>query len=242
VPFTYSCWTIFLRPEVSATRLRGATHLGRVSRAMRKNPGHRPRAAQLARRYGTIPMPSSRGLLQSRRRRRLARAQRAGARARLDPRYLHSAALLQRLAQNYLVRGWEGMTHTAAQQAFLLGQSAMTVSAPGSSTKMEGKIPAGFELGVMNFSRVSRRRGRSERRFKPAAIVFSCSPPADSAARKVDPGFSALPHLGGRPRHLFRRMDSLVAVAACRARRTRRACRRRRRWSRRRRSRSTCRR
>lgn len=71
--------------------------------------------------------------------------------ARLDPAYLRGAEVLQRVTQNYTLSGWEGMTHTAAQLAFLEGRAAMTVSGSWMIHEMEGKIPAGFDLGVMNF-------------------------------------------------------------------------------------------
>jgi len=71
--------------------------------------------------------------------------------ARLDPRYIRSAALLQRIAQHDTLRGWEGATHTAAQLAFLQGKAAMTVSGSWMIQEMGGKIPDDFELGVMNF-------------------------------------------------------------------------------------------
>lgn len=71
--------------------------------------------------------------------------------ARLDPRYIRSAALLQRIARHYTLRGWEGATHTAAQLAFLQGRAAMTVSGSWMVQEMAGKIPDDFELGVMNF-------------------------------------------------------------------------------------------
>jgi ABC-type sugar transport system permease subunit/ABC-type glycerol-3-phosphate transport system substrate-binding protein len=71
--------------------------------------------------------------------------------ARLDPRYIRSAALLQRITQHYTLRGWEGATHTAAQLAFLQGRAAMTVSGSWMIQEMEGKIPDDFELGMMNF-------------------------------------------------------------------------------------------
>jgi ABC-type sugar transport system permease subunit/ABC-type glycerol-3-phosphate transport system substrate-binding protein len=71
--------------------------------------------------------------------------------ARDDPRYIKAAALLQRIAQRYTLRGWEGMTHTAAQVAFLEGRAAMTVSGSWMIREMEGKIPDDFEIGVMPF-------------------------------------------------------------------------------------------
>lgn len=70
---------------------------------------------------------------------------------RLDPRYVRSAALLQRITRQYTLRGWEGTTHTAAQLAFLEGRAAMTVSGSWMIQEMEGKIPRDFELGAMNF-------------------------------------------------------------------------------------------
>ena len=71
--------------------------------------------------------------------------------ARLDPRYVRSAALLQRVMEYDTLRGWEGATHTAAQLAFLQGTAAMTVSGSWMIQEMAGKIPDDFELGVMNF-------------------------------------------------------------------------------------------
>ena len=68
-----------------------------------------------------------------------------------DPRYARAAGVIQRVAQNYTLRGWEGATHTAAQLAFLEGRAAMTVSGSWMIHEMDGKIPADFEIGVMNF-------------------------------------------------------------------------------------------
>lgn len=71
--------------------------------------------------------------------------------ARTDPRFIRAAGITQRLTTRYLIKGWEGMTHTAAQLAFINGQAAMTVSASWFVNEMRGKLPAGFELGAMNF-------------------------------------------------------------------------------------------
>jgi ABC-type sugar transport system permease subunit/ABC-type glycerol-3-phosphate transport system substrate-binding protein len=71
--------------------------------------------------------------------------------ARADPRYARAAEILQRITQRYTLSGWEGATHTAAQLAFLEGRAAMTVSGSWMVHEMDGKFPAGFELGVMNF-------------------------------------------------------------------------------------------
>jgi raffinose/stachyose/melibiose transport system permease protein len=71
--------------------------------------------------------------------------------ARLDPRYVRSAELLQRVTQHYTQPGWEGATHTGAELDLLEGRAAMTVSGSWLVSEMQGKIPADFELGVMNF-------------------------------------------------------------------------------------------
>ncbi len=70
--------------------------------------------------------------------------------ARTDARFIRAAEVLRRTATRHLVRGWEGMTHTAAQMAFLDGRCAMTLSASWFANEMRGRLPAGFELGAMN--------------------------------------------------------------------------------------------
>ncbi|ATC66064.1 ABC transporter substrate-binding protein [Nibricoccus aquaticus] len=67
-----------------------------------------------------------------------------------DPRFVRAAGVLQRISRETLLNGWEGMTHTAAQQAFLDGKSAMTISATWMVSEMRGKIPDGFQLGAFN--------------------------------------------------------------------------------------------
>jgi raffinose/stachyose/melibiose transport system permease protein len=71
--------------------------------------------------------------------------------SRSDPHYVRAAEVLQRITQNYTLRGWEGATHTAAQLAFIEGRAAMTVSGSWMLYEMGDKIPRDFELGVMNF-------------------------------------------------------------------------------------------
>jgi len=71
--------------------------------------------------------------------------------ARLDPRYVRSAELLQRVTRDDAQPGWEGATHTGAELALLDGRAAMTVSGSWLVSEMQGKFPDGFELGVMNF-------------------------------------------------------------------------------------------
>lgn len=69
---------------------------------------------------------------------------------RTDPRFIRAAEVLRRIATRHLLRGWEGMTHTAAQQAFLDGWCAMTLSGSWFANEMRGRLPEGFELGAMN--------------------------------------------------------------------------------------------
>jgi raffinose/stachyose/melibiose transport system permease protein len=68
-----------------------------------------------------------------------------------DPKYIRAAALAQRIASRELIAGWEGLSHTGAQLIFLEGKAAMTISGSWFVNEMKGRIPAGFELGAMNF-------------------------------------------------------------------------------------------
>ncbi|MBC8010473.1 MAG: extracellular solute-binding protein, partial [Burkholderiales bacterium] len=70
--------------------------------------------------------------------------------ARDDPRFIRAAEVLRRVSTRHLVRGWEGMTHTAAQLAFIEGRCAMTLSASWFANEMRGRLPDDFELGAMN--------------------------------------------------------------------------------------------
>lgn len=69
---------------------------------------------------------------------------------RTDPRFVRAAEVLRRVSTRHLVRGWEGMTHTAAQLAFIEGRCAMTLSASWFANEMRGRLPDDFELGAMN--------------------------------------------------------------------------------------------
>ncbi|WP_442889709.1 extracellular solute-binding protein [Congregicoccus parvus] len=71
--------------------------------------------------------------------------------ARTDPRFVEAAEVFRRVTDGNLVPGWEGMTHTAAQLAFLQGRAGMVVSGSWFVNEMAGKFPEGFELGAMNF-------------------------------------------------------------------------------------------
>lgn len=69
---------------------------------------------------------------------------------RSDARFIRAAGVLERVANRHLVRGWEGMSHTAAQREFIEGRCAMTISASWFANEMRGRIPDGFELGAFN--------------------------------------------------------------------------------------------
>lgn len=71
--------------------------------------------------------------------------------ARTDPRYVRAAAILQRITTRYTLRGWEGETAAGAERAFLEGRAAMTVSGSWLVHETRGRMPAGFDLGAMNF-------------------------------------------------------------------------------------------
>ncbi|HEU5081400.1 MAG TPA: extracellular solute-binding protein [Opitutaceae bacterium] len=68
---------------------------------------------------------------------------------RTDPRFIRAAEITQRITTHYLMDGWQGMTHTAAQQAFLQHKAAMCLSAWFVS-EMRELIPADFKLGAFN--------------------------------------------------------------------------------------------
>lgn len=68
---------------------------------------------------------------------------------RSDPRFVRAAEVVQQITTKSMVTGWEGMTHTAAQQAFLDGRAAMTISAWFVS-EMRDMIPKNFDLGTFN--------------------------------------------------------------------------------------------
>jgi len=70
---------------------------------------------------------------------------------RSDPRFVRAAAVLQRVSATCMLKGWEGMSHTGAEQAFLDGKCAMTVAGSWLGSEVRGKIPPGFSIGAMNF-------------------------------------------------------------------------------------------
>lgn len=153
LPFGYACWTIFY--DRALFRAHGWTEPRTWDEFFALC--ERIRAAGLA----PLALPGTRGLYPEAFLRaafyNLAGA--AGWRAleelapgaRLDPRYLRAAEVLQRVTQRHTLRGWEGATHTGAQLAFLEGRAAMTVSGSWFVNEMKGRLPHGFELGTMNF-------------------------------------------------------------------------------------------
>lgn len=71
--------------------------------------------------------------------------------SRDNPAFVRAAAVAQRVGTECMIHGWQGMTHTAAQLAFLEGRCAMTVTGSWLVNEMAGRFPADFELGTMNF-------------------------------------------------------------------------------------------
>jgi len=64
--------------------------------------------------------------------------------------YYRAAEVARRITHECMVAGWEGMTHTAAQLAFLEGRSAMNIAGTWMVHEMAGRFPPGFELGTVN--------------------------------------------------------------------------------------------
>ena len=153
LPFTYSCWTIFYNKALFRTHGWGQPRTWDDFFSLCE----KIRAAGLA----PLSLPGTRWLYPDAFLRAAYHnlAGEAGWRslndlapgAWLDPRYVRSAALLQRIMQNEVLPGWEGETHTGAELAFLQGRAAMTVSGSWLVDEMKGKMPADFELGAMNF-------------------------------------------------------------------------------------------
>lgn len=69
----------------------------------------------------------------------------------VSPEYVRAVEVLRRLGTEHFLEGWQGMTHTAAQLAFVQGRAAMAIAGSWFVNEMRGRIPAGFELGTMNF-------------------------------------------------------------------------------------------
>ncbi len=76
-----------------------------------------------------------------------------------DPEVVRSAGILRRVTREDVQPGWEGETAQGAELYFLEGRSAMTVSGSWFFNEMAGRIPAGFEVGTMNFPVFAGGRG-----------------------------------------------------------------------------------
>jgi ABC-type sugar transport system permease subunit/ABC-type glycerol-3-phosphate transport system substrate-binding protein len=68
-----------------------------------------------------------------------------------DPGVVRSAGVLRRLTRDDAQAGWEGETAQGAELFFLEGKAAMTVTGSWFFNEMKGKIPDGFDVGVINF-------------------------------------------------------------------------------------------
>lgn len=79
------------------------------------------------------------------------RFQLLGPGSRSDLRYKRAAATVQRLATDCFQKGWEGMSHTAAQLQFFQGHAAMMANGSWLVSEMQDKIPEQFELGAFGF-------------------------------------------------------------------------------------------
>ncbi len=67
------------------------------------------------------------------------------------PEVVRSARILARVTREDVQRGWEGDTAQNAELLFLQGRVAMTASGSWFFNEMAGKIPAGLDIGTMNF-------------------------------------------------------------------------------------------
>jgi len=67
-----------------------------------------------------------------------------------DEAGIESIRLASTLAHNYFQQGALGMSHTEAQQAFFLGQTAMIPCGAWLKSEMKATIPEGFEMGCFN--------------------------------------------------------------------------------------------
>lgn len=136
--------------------------------------------------------------------------------ARTDPRYIRAAEVLQRITQNYTVRGWEGATHTAAQLAFVEGRAAMVVSGSWMLYEMGDKIPAAFELGVMNFP-VFPEGVADPGAIQSSADSFFAFATGDPAREELTVEFLRFLTSRARAEAFVRRTDAPAAVRAPRA-------------------------
>ena len=132
--------------------------------------------------------------------------------ARTSPAFIRAAEMARRVTNEAMVAGWEGMTHTSAQLAFLEGRCAMTISGTWMVHEMAGRFPAGFELGTMNLPVFADGRG------DPTAIQSGCDyffAFTNGDPRRVQATVDFLRYLTSRERAdaAVRMIDSPVTVA-----------------------------
>jgi len=131
--------------------------------------------------------------------------------ARVDPRYVRAAGVLQRITQNYTVRGWEGATHTASQLALVDGRAAMVVSGSWMLYEMGSKLPATFELGVMNFPVFPEGRADPSTIQASADSLFAFAT-GDAARERLMVDFLRFLTSRARAEAFVRRTDAPAAV------------------------------
>lgn len=131
--------------------------------------------------------------------------------ARTDPRYIRAAGVLQRITQDYTVRGWEGATHTAAQLAFVEGRAAMVVSGSWMLHEMGAKLPASFELGAMNFP-VFPEGVAGPGTIQASAECFFAFATGDAARERLTVDFLRFMTSRARAEAFVRRTDAPAAV------------------------------
>jgi raffinose/stachyose/melibiose transport system permease protein len=213
LPFAYSCWTIFYNRGLFRAHGWVEPRTWKEFFAL----GDSMRAA------GIVPLslPGTRGLYPDAFL-RAAYYNLAGAGpwtalnalapgARMDPRYLRAAGLLQRVARDETLGGWEGETHTGAEQAFFQGRSAMTVSGSWMLNEMEGKIPADFDLGTMNFPVFPEGVG-DPTAIQTGSDCFFVFATGDAARERLTVDFLRFLTSRARAEAFVRRADSPVAV------------------------------
>ncbi len=133
--------------------------------------------------------------------------------ARTDPRFIRAAGVLQQLSTRHLIKGWEGMTHTAAQLAFIDGRAAMTISASWFASEMRGKLPDDFELGAMNLPVFADSIGAADTLQTQSAYYFLFAS-GDPERERATVDFFRFLTSRERARRFARTVDSPVALRA----------------------------
>jgi ABC-type sugar transport system permease subunit/ABC-type glycerol-3-phosphate transport system substrate-binding protein len=129
-----------------------------------------------------------------------------------DPRFVRAAGVLQRLSTQHLLKGWEGMTHTAAGQAFLEGRSAMTVAGSWFVGEMRGKGPADFEMGAFNLPVFAEGGIGAPDAVLAQSAFFFFFETGDPGRERASIDFFRFLTSRERAREFARRFDALVAL------------------------------